>query len=91
MRQAMPASQQYPMSSRGRRKGAICSPQTVRAAHERTKDTGLSHAAAVIERVLEEKLSNAHSYSATASTDSQVQMTSIKEQIDSIKGYRQQP
>ena len=64
----MPASQQYPMSSRGRRKGAIYSPRvavlkTVKAAHERTKDTGLSHAAAVIESVLEEKLSNAHSYS----------------------------
>ena len=57
----MPASQQYPMSSRGRRKGAIYSPRvavlkTVKAAHERTKDTGLSHAAAVIESVLEEKL-----------------------------------
>jgi hypothetical protein len=30
--------------------------KTVKAAHERTKDTGLSYAAAVIESVLEEKL-----------------------------------
>jgi formate dehydrogenase assembly factor FdhD len=64
MRQAIPASQQYPMSRREvSAKELFAVLKTVRAAHERTKDTGLSHAAAVIESVLEEKLSNAHSYS----------------------------
>jgi len=64
MRQAMPGP---PSNTRCRAevgaKELFAVLKTVRAAHERTKDTGLSHAAAVIESVLEEKLSNAHSYS----------------------------